>query len=168
MLAMQVSIQEDVVNKLATDRCGESAEIDVSVVGNNVILSGTVPSHSAHRTVIRHVWCVPSVSAIVDKLALGNTRVVDRGNVSERKPAEQSTSLAVREPDHSIPARVVRSLEQSECLELDPCAVEVLVHNGTVTLEGIVPSRAAVRAALDAASRTPGVGKLRNRLILAP
>lgn len=168
MLAMQESIQKDVVNKLATDRCGNSTDIEVSVVGSNVILSGTVPSHVAHRTIIRGVWCVPSVSAIVDKLTLGMAGVTDRGPVEQEEPAGQLTHFESHAPDPSIPSQVMRSLEQSDCLELDPCAVEVVVENGTVTLEGMVPSRAAVQAALDAARRTPGVAKLRNRLILAP
>lgn len=168
MFAMQESIQQDVVSKLAEDRCGNSADIEVSVVGSNVILSGTVPSRLAHRTVIRDVWCVPSVSAIVDKLALGNTRAPDQGRTRQQHSPRQPVQPQGRGSDQSILARVIRSLEQSGCLELDPCAVEVVIDNGTVTLEGFVPSRAAVRAALVAARQTLGVGKLRNRLILAP
>ncbi len=168
MLAMQQSIQQGVINKLATHRCGQMANIEVTVVGSNVILSGSVPSRVAHQTVIRDVWCVPSVSAIVDKLALGNSVVNDRGDETTDMPATQPTNYGDGKPEESIHTRVIRSLEQSDCLDLDPAAVEVVVEGGTVVLEGIVPSRAAVRAALSAAGQTAGVGKLRNRLILAP
>ena len=107
----------------------------------------------------------------MDKLALAISSIEDPSDsrIEQNKPRVPSANSDVdsSDPDQDIWERVTGALAQTDCRELDPCAIEVVVNNGTVTLEGIVPSWAAMRAALDAARQTPGI-RLRNGILLSP
>jgi osmotically-inducible protein OsmY len=149
MIATQEDIRQDVVDKLTKEMRVESTDVHVSVADGYVVtLTGTVPSQRLRELMLRDASAVPGVSAIVDELALG---VANGANA-----------------DRTITDGVARALEQSDCLELDPYAIEVVANNGTVTLEGMAPSWTAIRAAIAAARQTPGVISVREQILLQP
>ncbi|HEX7048695.1 MAG TPA: BON domain-containing protein [Longimicrobiales bacterium] len=74
--------------------------------------------------------------------------------------------LRRRRPDHWIKAEVEEILFRDTWIDADRITVDV--HDGVVTLIGMLPRAREVRAALRDARRAAGVTGVRNRLEIEP
>ncbi|MDG5816356.1 BON domain-containing protein [Chitinispirillales bacterium ANBcel5] len=72
-------IKEDVVNHLLWDSRLRSEKIDVSVTGNTVVLSGSVPSFRERMVAEADTWAVPGIASVENRVQIGDfSRVSDK------------------------------------------------------------------------------------------
>ncbi len=112
-------IRKDAQSALLYDAATDSYPIKLEVRDGVVTLSGIVPSHSAKRLAINIVEGVKGVKGVKDSLELDSAK---------------------RRSDTEIAAEVERAIATD--VWLHPNTIKTSVHDGTVTLSGIVGSSA--------------------------
>jgi osmotically-inducible protein OsmY len=119
-------------------------KIAVSAVDGFVTLEGTVESYWKKVEAATEAWHVAGVMDVMNKLAVVPTAAF---------------------ADEAIARDIVSALDRNISTDVDDIDVEV--HNGTVTLSGTVPNRAARLAAYRAALYAAGVTDIADHLLVA-
>jgi osmotically-inducible protein OsmY len=121
---------------------------DESITSNQgvVTLSGSVGSDEEKQRAQEVARGAPGVRSL-------------RANLTVR------LSETSQDPDEALAARVLRAFREDG--RVSPLQVKVSVRNGVVTLTGQVDSIDRQNAALEAASRAPGVRRVLNQVIIA-
>lgn len=147
-------IEADVRSRLRWDARIDARNVQVSVRGGNVTLSGEIGSVSERVLAVNDAW-VNGVQVVTDRL-----RVVPTGAAAQRRAAAPAPS------DAEIRAAVIQAFA------LDPRVVSfnpiVTVRNGIVTLTGTVNDLQARNAAEEDARNVTGVRFVNNYLKVRP
>jgi hyperosmotically inducible periplasmic protein len=102
-----------------------------------------------------------SILTVCAALLIGNA-VAQTDQVSSAAPATSVSKKAMREANRKTVRSVRRSLERTQDLEVSNIVVKA--SDGAVLLEGTVPSESQISLAETAASSTPNVKSVDNRL----
>lgn len=138
-------IEANAKNVLEWSASVDASDIDVDVTNGQVVLRGTV------KTYWEKVDAEFLVSPLKGVLAVHNElTVVVTEDLMDEQIAEQVMAAIRRSPI------------------IDPDNVNVEVADGRVTLNGTVPSWAALAAAGTAARRTLGVREVNNKMVVRP
>lgn len=140
-----LEIRDSVVSALEFNSDIESANIEPVVDAGTVTLEGSVPTHWQKNEAEVLIGLIKGVITVTNELAVVPTEGVS---------------------DELIAQDIEGALARSALV--DPAAVDVTVSDGTVTLQGNVPSTQTRLAAYRAANRTAGVVNIRNQLMVRP
>jgi osmotically-inducible protein OsmY len=155
-IRQEAEIRADVTQALRWDTMVDDARIDVSVNGQEVVLSGTVGSAAERRQAELDAYV-----AGVESVDVSEVEVAHWAREDELR-AGKYTSRA----DEGIARAVDRLLEADP--EIAAEGVRAIVEDGAVTLRGEVPSLSAKREAARDARSVVGVSWVKNRLKVAP
>ncbi|MBS3805084.1 MAG: BON domain-containing protein [Oleiphilaceae bacterium] len=137
------TIRDNILSTLEVNPEIDELNIQVVVADREATLTGTVPTHWEKRQAAVLAGLVQGVVAVKNDLAVVPTAAIG---------------------DEIIAEDVTNALMRSALVDAE--MVDVTVSNGTVTLQGNVPTTAARIAAYRAASRTAGVVNVRNQLMV--
>lgn len=138
-------LRENVLTALGWSPDLEGDTLDAQVLGGRVTLMGMVNAF----------W----KKALAEEIVKGLRGVLDVANQLAVVPLHDMLDRTIAE---SVEAALARNAL------LDASGVTVEVHDGVVTLSGMADSPAAARLAYLAATYTPGVINVHNRLVVRP
>lgn len=152
---VQFEVKARLLDALHWDAIG----IEVDALDGRVLLTGQVPDHATREMAEEIAGSVEGVEGTESRLVLA-----DDGEAQSRRGAMRqgisSAGRAVR--DALLVARLkVRLLQQIGRHGLD---LDVQATDGVVTLRGRCPNEVHERVTLEAASTTPGVQRILNRI----
>jgi osmotically-inducible protein OsmY len=144
--ASDAQLQAEVVDALRYDVRIDETNITVDVTNGVVRLSGTVPTYFQKMTAGHDVQRIKGVRRVVNDL--------------EVRPVTAWTDVEI--------GRVIRSTLDHDARIVDPSAIDVVVADGVVTLNGTVGSPAERAYAAGDAWVAPGVVNVVNNLTIIP
>lgn len=136
-------LQAEVERVLREDHRVDIKEIEISVAGSHVTLTGAVDSVAEKRAARQDAETVPGVEGVTDRMT-----------VKDFVPV----------PDDELVAAVRNALSRDAYV--DASRVEVYAQNGEVRLDGNVSTYAERKAAADVVWWTPGVINVENLLLV--
>lgn len=144
---------------------GEDAlHLRVSVVGDQVMLSGLLPSTEKQMRAKEAVSSLQGVGKVVTRFVSSTDDIVNGEEAGRPQETVQNTLLQVQNQllAHQIELDLLRNLGT------DALAIDVNVHEDIAELQGTVPSRDASRKARARAERFGDIQSVENRLWVMP
>jgi osmotically-inducible protein OsmY len=137
------ALEQNIMEALAGNRRVNPDEISVQAFGGDVTLRGTVGSVVQREEAVRTTRHVTGVSSVTDRLRLG---LLD----------------ASRRADADTEAAVLDALDADTAVRASD--IDVAVHDGAVTMSGLVDLASQRERAARDARAVPGVASVHNRL----
>ncbi|MBE0480348.1 MAG: BON domain-containing protein [Dehalococcoidia bacterium] len=141
-------IKKEVVDQLYWDSSVDASRVKVEVYDGKVILSGSVPSHSARRAAYRDAIIVPGVTSVDNDLAVEPPQGIMTASDDEIR--NRVDNVLLRDPD------------------IDSSDMNVIVDAAWVTLNGTVDAYWKKIRAEDLVSNVTGVLGVTNSLAVVP
>jgi hyperosmotically inducible protein len=141
-------IKKDIIGQLSWDARIEASDIEVAIGEGQVILSGTVPTYRARRTVEEDIRAIPGVQAIRNSLAVKHPHAAELPTDQELKMRIQS--IFRWQPD------------------IEPLSIEVSVQGGWVTLRGRVDAHWKKPRAERLICNVSGIVGVDNQIVVSP
>ena len=153
---LELKVKASLLDRLGTDAFG----IDVEVVGDTVVLIGSVEKRATQELAEEVALSVKGVDSVRNKIALEEPKKAEK---TEDTPIADGVARGVSKAEREVKDAVLevrvkrRLLEEIGRHALD---LEVEATDGTVTLRGRLPDRERERLALRTARKTRGVDKV--------
>ncbi len=141
-------IKKDIIGQLSWDARVQASDIDVEVGEGQVVLSGSVPTYLARRTVEEDIRAIPGVQAIRNSLAVKHSHAAELPTDQELKVRIQS--IFRWQPD------------------IEPLPIEVSVQGGWVTLRGRVDAHWKKPRAERLIWNVYGIVGVDNQIVVSP
>ncbi len=165
MTRSDAAVKKDVLEELRWDSGVDPSNVAVSIEDGVVTLSGTVLTYAEHLAAEEAAFRVAGVLNVANSIRVEppGSQLVGagvRGLVNDILVGRPSIAPA------TIRDEIVRALERRAARAAH--RMEILVHDGEVTLSGGVDSRCEREAVIGAARGTRGVRSIHDRLTADP
>lgn len=145
-----VKVRAVLLEHFGTDALG----VEIQVNGANVVLSGNVEKSNTQELARQAVLSVKGVTSVDSRIQIGNGPATKAKTSANRAKAKLKDAL--------LEAKVKGRLFDQ--VGGNALKIEVEASGGTVSLKGIVPTKAIRETALDTAKKTTGVTRVHNLL----
>src|ERR1700742_1285647 len=108
--------------------------------------------------------CATAIVILLSPLSYAQTAATTGDGTAASEMATPTTKKQMRADNRALSKAVRRALTKTK--GLDTSSITVLSRGGKVTFDGTVPDNSQIQRAVDAATATPGVTAVDNRLTM--